>query len=398
MTGGQHTTALTTRTPRVLSRTERQVLALLHSGALSRAELARRTGLSAQAMTRIVRALVADRLVRALPPSRGQVGQPSIPLAIDPRGAYAVGVAAGRRGGEATVIDFAGNSLATLERDWRWPEPDGVIDFAVEACRALSRRVPRERLYGLGLSMPSELWQWHERLDVAPDALAPWRVRDVAGELEALVGLPVSLGNDAAAACGAELTFGRGVELGDFAHFSVGFFVGGGLVMNGAVHAGRHGRGAAFGSLPVPDGSNRRTGAAQLIDEASLHVLETMIAEAACVDTGTAGATPADTWSAAPEVLERWERRAAEALATAIAAVAATVDIDHAVIDGALPTPVRTRLCSRVRTALRALDTRGLNVPPIVEGTLGGRGQAMGAARLALSPSLLPEGLLPIRT
>ena len=375
---------------RARTASERRVLALLRDAPLSRAELARRTGLSAQAMTRIVRALSGDGLVRSLAPVRGQVGQPSTPLALEPRGAHALGLAIGRRGGEVALVDFAGAVLERTRTSWRWPDPDEVRDFAAAACATLAPRAGRASPHGLGVSMPWDLWQWHERLDAPRAALERWRGHDIEAVLADVTGLPVTLGNDAAAACGAELTWGGGAALGDFAHFSVGFFAGGGLAIGGTVHGGRRGRGAAFGSLPVPDASGRAR-AAQLIDEASVHVLETMLdADGHRVDPQRLAAPDAAAWSEAPATIERWERRVATALATAVASVACVVDLDHVVVDGPLPTPVRTRLCSRVRAALEDLDTRGLTVPPVLEGSLGSRGAVLGAARLALERDFLP--------
>ena len=43
----------------------------------------------------------------------------------------------------------------------------------------------------------------------------------------------------------------------DFIYFYVGAFVGGGLVLNGGLFAGRTGNAAALGSMPVP-GRRRR--------------------------------------------------------------------------------------------------------------------------------------------
>ena len=388
----RQTTSVADGLSRPLSSNERRVLALLRPAPLARAELARLTGLSAQAMTGIVRGLVAGGLLRALPPVRGRVGQPSVPLALDPRGALALGCTIGRRGAECALVDLAGGLVERRSRAWRWPELDVAMGFAVEASTALAARVPRERLHGLGVSMPGELWQWHERLGAPRAALERWREHDVAAALASATGLTVRLGNDAAAACGAELTYGSGAELGHFAYFSVGFFVGGGLVIDGAVHAGHHGRGAAFGSLPVPGAPLPGAGrTAQLIDEASVHVLETMLERAGHgADAAALAAADATTWSEAPEIVERWERRAATALATAIASVVAVVDLDHVVVDGALPAHVRVRLCSRVRAALERVDTRGLVLPPVVEGTLGRAATVLGAARLALLDTVLP--------
>ena len=66
------------------------------------------------------------------------------------------------------------------------------------------------------------------------------------------------------------------------------------------------------------------------------------------------------------------------------------VELDHVVIDGGVPGPVRTRLRSRVRAALARLDTRGVIVPAVVEGSLGPAGAVLGAARLALLDDVLP--------
>ena len=391
MPGAPKTASVKDDLPRARTSNERHVLALLRAAPRARAELARLTGLSAQAMTGIVRGLVEAGLVRPLAPVRGRVGQPSVPLALDPRGGYALGLAIGRRGGRCALVDLAGRIVADESRTWGWPDPDAVDAFALECGGALSRRVPPARLHGLGVSMPGQLWQWHERMVAPPDALARWRDRDTAAALARATGLPVRLDNDAASACGAELTYGRGASLGDFAHFSLGHFIGGGLVIDGAVHAGRHGRGAAFGSLPVPDGDGRPR-AAQLIDEASVHVLETLLrADGHGADAGGLAEADAAAWSLAPATVARWETRAAAALATAITSVVAVVDLDHVVIDGAVPGPVRTRLCSRVTAALERIDTRGVSVPIVVEGSLGPAGAVLGAARLALLDDVLPS-------
>ena len=63
----------------------------------------------------------------------------------------------------------------------------------------------------------------------------------------------------------------------DFIYFYIGAFVGGGLVLSGGLFAGRTGNAAALGSMPVPDGAG---GTAQLIDRASLVVLERRLREA----------------------------------------------------------------------------------------------------------------------
>ena len=50
--------------------------------------------------------------------------------------------------------------------------------------------------------------------------------------------MPVYVQNDATAACGAELVFGTGERPKDFLYFYFGYFIGGGLVLNGQLFTG----------------------------------------------------------------------------------------------------------------------------------------------------------------
>src|SRR5919206_5388930 len=63
----------------------------LHCG-LPAAEIARVTQLTAQTVSMITKRLLDDGLLLKGEPVRGKVGQPSVPLALNPDGAYSIGV------------------------------------------------------------------------------------------------------------------------------------------------------------------------------------------------------------------------------------------------------------------------------------------------------------------
>ena len=90
---------------------ERVVLqAIRLHGALPKADLARITHLSAQAVSLIIDRLLAEDLVRKQAPVRGgRVGQPSVPIALNPDGAFSVGdlvmVTVLRRPAGAALLD-----------------------------------------------------------------------------------------------------------------------------------------------------------------------------------------------------------------------------------------------------------------------------------------------------
>src|SRR5687768_5019766 len=192
---------------------ERLVLSLIrHYGALPKADIARQTGLSPPTVQVIVQQLEADGLLLRQEAQRGRVGQPSVPLSLNPEGAFSFGLKIGRRSAELVLMDFVGGVRSTLHRTYPYPSPRSLVDFVAEGCRTLSALLSdkgRSRIAGLGIATPFELWSWEEEVGAPPGAMQEWRQFDLQGEIENVVDAPVYLCNDATAACAAELLFGR---------------------------------------------------------------------------------------------------------------------------------------------------------------------------------------------
>ena len=92
---------------------EHLVIALLRRhGWLTKADLARMTGLSAQTITVIVKRLTASELLLSGDKMRGRVGQPSTPFALNPLGAVSIGIKIGRRSLDLIAMGFDGTVLA----------------------------------------------------------------------------------------------------------------------------------------------------------------------------------------------------------------------------------------------------------------------------------------------
>src|SRR5882724_1657092 len=88
---------------------ERLVLSLIRRhGSLPKAEIARLTNLSAQTITVIMRQLATDGLVVEQERQRGKIGQPSVPFALNPDGAFSLGLKIGRRSSDLALIDLTG--------------------------------------------------------------------------------------------------------------------------------------------------------------------------------------------------------------------------------------------------------------------------------------------------
>lgn len=369
---------------------ERLILTVLrHQPGVPKAEIARLTRLSAQAVSVITRALEAEGLVERLEPIRGRVGQPSIPLRLAADGAYSFGLKIGRRSADLVLTDFVG--VIRAERHWTYayPDPDRMLRKMREGVAELSASLPashRSRIVGVGVATPFEIWNWVEQVGGPTEVLDAWRGIDVSAELEAVLGMPVLVCNDATAACGAELAFGGGTRFRDFVYLFIGSFAGGGVVMNGALHQGRRGNAGALGSMQIPAAGG---GSEQLIASASLVRLE-----AALAASGRSRSLLFDTlagWETLGPPLDQWIDEAGAGLAHAIASSMAVIDFDAAVIDGWLPPFVRERLVARVNEALKRLDLQGLSSFVVAEGLVGPYARAIGAASLPLAARFLIE-------
>lgn len=367
---------------------ERLVLSLVRQhGSLAKSDIARMTGLSAQTVSVIMRQLEEDGLLVRQSPLRGKIGQPSIPMALNPEGAYFVGLKIGRRSAEMVLIDFLGNVQARKQHSYRYPTPAETLKFAAETLtqmRAGLDPMQDRRIAGLGIAMPYELWNWADTADAPAAVMDEWRRYDMRTEIQALCSFPVYLQNDATSACGAELVFGKAGSLRNFVYFYIGAFAGGGIVLDGQLYGGPTGNAGALGSMPVP-GPNGRP--AQLIDIASIAVLDKAVI-ARGTDASRLWESPEDWGDLGPD-LPIWIANAADALAYAIAAAASVIDFEAAVIDGWMPLCVRQQLVVAVETAIGKIDGEGLRLPAIREGTVGIHARAMGGASLPLSERFL---------
>lgn len=362
---------------------QRLVLSLVYAhGGLAKTDISRMTGLSAQTCSVIMRELEAEELIVKGEPIRGKVGQPSVPLSINPDGAFFVGLKVGRRSAELILVDFLGQPKATLRKSYPWPTPPLIVEFVQTGLSQLLSNLPAEhldRVAGLGIATPFELWNWAEQAGAPGTEMFQWRDFDLRAELAAICDLPVYLQNDATAACAAELVFGRHEGLSDYLYIYIGTFVGGGVVLNGSLYAGRSGNAGALGPLPVmgPDGSR-----VQLLDRASIMLLERMLREGG-QDPSPLWNSP-DHWQGFEALADEWIGIVAPALAQAIVSAASVIDFEHIIIDGGLPAEIREKIVAATCRKVIRYDLRGLQSPHILPGTVGTLARALGAASLPL--------------
>jgi predicted NBD/HSP70 family sugar kinase len=370
---------------------ERVVLqAIRLNGMLPKAELARVTGLTAQTVGLITNRLEEDGLILRQDRVRGRIGQPSVPLALNPDGAFSIGIKIGRRSADFMVVDFLGHVRQRQAIRYVFPEVQTILQAIDQHLNSLSAELgaSADKLVGVGVAAPFQMGGWHRLLGLSTEQSEAWNRLDLCAAVQEMTSLPVSYAKDTSAACVAELVQGRGRDLKSFLYLFVDTFVGGGLVLNSQLHAGARGNAGAVASLPLalayPSGPPE-----QLISAASLWELEQRFASLG-LDPSAAYDERALIQPWEPHT-QAWVQAASSALAYAAVSGTALVDVDAVVLDGSMNTALLERLLQATCTAMLSYSWEGLWAPQLHAGTIGSDARALGGALLPLHANFAPD-------
>ena len=322
---------------------------------LSRAELAKATGLTKATMSLLGSILLDNRVVVERDPSvQSTYGRPSTPLAIAPGTWAGIGLQINTDGYGYIVLDLTGRTVA---REWISENlgeagPEEAFDRLDALVGPTERQITDMgyHIVGTGLALPGLVTD-DQRLLSAPNL--GWGMVDLQ-EFAMTRRLHVVAGNEANmaalaqipgyATCRAAAEESDGGEApvietdGSFLYVSTDVGIGGAMVRDGRVVTGDHGFSGEIGHLSVSlDGPVCRCG--------RVGCLEAYAGRRAMVEAaGIADRRDAARAGAAIELYERWRRgdgpavatiaRAVEALASAIASTLNLMDAQTVVLGG----------------------------------------------------------------
>lgn len=237
------------------------------AGLMPRVQVAKELGVSPASVTTLTSELIEMGLLVEVPARRDIAdtgrGRPAVALGVKADARLVAGIKLSDREHTAVIVDFAGNLVA----DEAIPRAPGAMDLSglVEATDALVARVCARagiavgQLGAIGLGVPGFVDSDSGIVHWSP-VLSSRHVPLAAAATERL-GVPVHIDNDANLVTLAELWFGAGRGLSDFAVVTIEHGVGMGFVLNHRIYRGAQGLGMELGHTKVQlDGALCRCG------------------------------------------------------------------------------------------------------------------------------------------
>jgi predicted NBD/HSP70 family sugar kinase len=262
------TNLVTAGSPRVLRRLNAAAVlrAIRAAGPISRAELARVTGLSKPTVNAAVETLLEagylTERVAGTEPDRRRPGPRARLLSFRGEAGHVLGIDIGANKVLVVAADLAGDVLASVRRRTGGRDrldADALLALVADASEAsmADAGIDRSTLRAVGVGTPGVVDPVSGRVTLAPQ-LGGWEGIHLADRLGAWFDCPVLVDNEVHLSVLAERWRGSAQEIDDALYVQVGVGIGGGVLVGGHVYRGAGGAAGEIGYLPLfPDDDGR---------------------------------------------------------------------------------------------------------------------------------------------
>ncbi len=217
---------------------------------LSRAEVAKITGLNRSTVSQIINALLDRKLVQETTLQCDRIGRPGLLLELNPSGGFAIGIEIGVNFLSLVATDFLANVF------WRQriksdsvEDVDTILERAYEMTEIGLEKGTAAGLQplGIGLGVPGLVDLRHGELMFAPNL--GWSHIPMAKLWSQRFDLPIFVDNEAKAAAVGEYYFGKSRGVKNFIFLNAGVGLGAGIMIDGKLFRGSHGFASEVGHM-----------------------------------------------------------------------------------------------------------------------------------------------------
>ena len=223
-----------------------------HTGPVSRAQVARDSGLSKPTVSLGLTALLDADLVREVGRSSGRPGPSAVLYELNPSAGWVVGIDVGRRRVRAALADITGTVVARRDEPARASSARTLIGQigAIAHGLAAEAGIGWDQVHHVTVGSPGVFEPTRGAVTLAPN-LPGWGRQGLLLRLRDELGSRIGVENDVNLAAEGERWRGLARGVRNFGFLSVGTGVGMGLVLDGKLYRGAGGAAGEVGYLPI---------------------------------------------------------------------------------------------------------------------------------------------------
>lgn len=339
---------------------------------VTRAQLARLTGLGSGPVTQVTRDLVLAGLVKEGNRIKGGRGQPALPLMLDPSGtlSFGIGMIPGRL--RIVAIDFTGAVIDEELAPAPSNGPDTVAAMVRESMERMCRKarlIDTDRILGVGFAVPGFFFADHAHVRTV-EQHSTWRAENLEALFSEAVGQKCWVENDATAAAIAEY-YRLNAAPRSLITLLINYGIGAGLVLDGSVYRGRFGNSGEIGAFfpldkPRPSGTDL------------LKFMRDWGIEIASLDKVDLSDSKHQAASAA------WAAQSSRQIRELVHSAWSWFDPERIVLSGALPRPILAQLLEHANLDAMFAQDGDRPKPETAVSHIGANVSAIGAAHLPI--------------
>ena len=234
----------------------RAINTIRNNDGISRAKMARMSGLSAPTITRIVERLIADGLVIEIGEGKSSGGRRPKRLRFSGGENYVIGIDLGTTNIYGVLSDLDANIVA----EKKLPTPleagfEAIMEQAALVIEDLKAHLGKsgKRLLGVGMAVAGLINRDKNIVEFSPSF--HWHNADVVAEQKRYHDFPVIFDNVSRVMALGEMTYGIGKTVDSFICINVAYGIGAGIIINGTPLYGPMGMAGEFGHITMDKNS-----------------------------------------------------------------------------------------------------------------------------------------------
>ncbi|MDH4271460.1 MAG: ROK family transcriptional regulator [Candidatus Aminicenantes bacterium] len=223
-----------------------------NSAGISRAELAKKSGLSAPTISRIVETLIRDGLAIEVGAGESQGGRRPTLLKFSGANCFIIGIDLGTTNIHGVLTNLDANVVAEFKRPTLVEEGfSRIMDRTSDIINELQARLgdKKSKVCGIGMAIAGLINRERDIVEFSPDF--HWHNVDVKAALSERNGIPVVFDNVTRVMALGESWYGAGRNYQNFIMINVGYGIGAGIIIQGSPLYGFKGLAGEFGHITL---------------------------------------------------------------------------------------------------------------------------------------------------